>query len=199
MWCRVLGGEYIEYACKWAQEADPTAKLYYNEYETYSPQTRAVCRFKREKMVAVANRLRDKGLRIDGLGIQGHFDHIDMVVEDLETMIQRFGSLGLKVSISELDIAMLRSARGENPYPDALPPALAKFQAQLYARLFQMLKRNSKVVERVTFWGVSDKRNWRTRPNRQDHPMLWDKNNQPKEAFYAVLDPEGYLRTAGNK
>lgn len=130
---------------------------------------------------------------------QGHFDHIDMVVEDLETMIQRFGSLGLKVSISELDIAMLRSARGENPYPDALPPALAKFQAQLYARLFQMLKRNSNVVERVTFWGVSDKTNWRSRPNRQDHPMLWDKDNQPKEAFYAVLDPEGYLRTARNK
>jgi endo-1,4-beta-xylanase len=195
MWCRLLGGDYIEYAFKWAHEADPTAKLYYNEYETYSPQTRAVCKFKQEKMVALVNRLRDKGLHIDGMGIQGHFEHIDMVVEDLEAMIRRFGSLGLKVSISELDIGMLKSARGKNPYPDRLPPDLAHFQARLYARLFQMLKRNAQVVERVTFWGVSDKRTWKSRVGRQDHPLLWDVHNQPKEAFYAVADPDGYLRS----
>ena len=39
-------------------------------------------------------------------------------------------------------------------------------------------------IERVTFWGLSDRRTWRF----GQHPLIFDSQNQRKPAYEAILD-----------
>lgn len=65
---QVLGPEYIKIAFAAAAAADPHAKLYYNDYniEYVGPKSDGA----RENIVKY---LQDAGIRIDGVGLQGHF------------------------------------------------------------------------------------------------------------------------------
>jgi GH35 family endo-1,4-beta-xylanase len=65
----------------------------------------------------------------------------------------------------------------------ASPQALAA-QAAAYARLFKILEKHKDVVERITFWGLNDRRSWRTGQN----PLIFDINNQRKPAYDAIVN-----------
>ena len=62
-------------------------------------------------------------------------------------------------------------------------------QAIRYAEYFQVFKKYSDHIRRVTFWGYRDNDNWR----RNHNPLLWNSDYSPKEAFKAVVDPDKYL------
>jgi len=62
-------------------------------------------------------------------------------------------------------------------------------QAIRYAEYFEVYKKYSDHIRRVTFWGYRDNDNWR----RNLNPLLWNSDYSPKEAFKAVIDPSGYL------
>ena len=66
-WRRIIGDDYIEYAFRFAQEADPEAELYYNDYNAADVP-------KRDAIYALVKGLLEKGLRVDGIGMQGHWD-----------------------------------------------------------------------------------------------------------------------------
>ena len=61
-------------------------------------------------------------------------------------------------------------------------------QAIFYARLFNLYKEYSDLIERVTFWGYRDNTSWRA----EGAPLLFDSFLVPKEAYYAVLNPDAY-------
>jgi endo-1,4-beta-xylanase len=193
---KAIGDDYIEQAFKFAAAADPNSELYYNDYNDENPG-------KRENTIRLIKDLKSKGCRIDAVGIQGHWMMIYRnAPEMLDQAIQQFSALGVKVCISELDLEVLprktsganvsdTETNGMNPYPGALPKEIADKQADFYKQIFAVVNKHRDVVERVTFWGTHDGTSWLNDwpvRGRTNHALLWDRNLQPKPAFFAVID-----------
>ena len=131
-------------------------------------------------------RLIKEGAPITGVGIQGHW-HLDTNLADVEKAIENYASLGLKVSITELDVTATgdnSGAFGVNQGDRKIPAENYQKQAEVYKKLFEIFMRHSNVVERVTFWGLSDTRSWR----RGQDALLFDGQLNPKPAFKAVIE-----------
>lgn len=197
-WMKIIGDDYIEKAFEYAHQADPAAELYYNDYSVENEA-------KRNGAVDLIRRLRAKGVPVTGVGIQGH-DNLDWPsVEQEEATIMAFGQLGVKVMITELDIDVLPAAttsgsadvslnlasRPElNPYAAGLPDSVQQALAKRYADLFRVYVKHRDVLERVTFWGVTDAGSWKNNwpiKGRTNYPLLFDRNGKPKPAFEAVV------------
>ena len=124
------------------------------------------------------------------MGIQGHWSTANVPYEAIDKAIADYASLGLKVSITELDVTIRGAAGGQfgpgRPRGEVTPPSPEdlKAQADAYARLFAIFIKHKDVIERVTFWGLSDRRTWRF----GQHPLMFDADNQPKPAYAAVID-----------
>lgn len=183
-WYATIGPDVLTMAFKWAREADPDAKLYYNDYNI--EQGAVENKGKHASSMMLLKRLIAEGVPIDGVGIQGHW-HLNTNLADVEKAIANYASLGLKVAITELDVTATGSnsgafgVRGGNR---TIPEENYQKQAEVYKALFEIFKRHSDVVSRVTFWGISDRRSWR----RGQDALLFDGQLQPKPAFKAVLD-----------
>ena len=197
-WFKIIGPDYIAKAFEYAHEADPSAELNYNDYSLENEP-------KRNGAIKLVQQLKAEGVPISAVGLQGH-DKMDWpTVEQEDATIDAFGKLGLKVKISELDVDVLPAAsqnRGAdvsqnvamraklNPYTEGLPDSVQKDMAKRYADLFRVFLKHKDVVTRVTFWGVNDGdswlNNWPVR-GRTSYPLLFDRNNQPKPAFDAVI------------
>ena len=197
-WFNIIGEDFISKAFEYAHQADPNAELYYNEYSLEKPAKRDAC-------VRLVKYLKAKGLRIDGVGIQGHWGMEYPTSKELDAFIDAFAALGVKVMVTELDIDVLPSAtqymgadinvrfelqKRLNPYVDGLPDEVQKKLADRYAELFAILLEHKDTISRVTLWGVYDKtswlNNWPVR-GRTSYPLLFDRNYQPKPAFDAVI------------
>jgi len=182
-WLKAIGPDYIEILFKAAREGDPDAVLYYNDYnEDY-----------RDKAIAIYNMVKELNEKnpdvlgrplIDGIGMQGHY-LLNTDIENVAASLERFLSLGVEVSITELDIRA-----GDN---HALTEEQAIRQAVLYARLFALCRKYSGKFVRMTLWGLDDSSSWRAKQN----PLLFDGNLQPKKAFFAALDPDAFLAEHG--
>jgi GH35 family endo-1,4-beta-xylanase/enterochelin esterase-like enzyme len=181
-WLRILGPEYLTLAFKFAHEADPDARLYYNDYGIEAGP-------KHDSSMVLLKRLIKDGAPIHGVGIQGHWSTGKVPYEALDKAIADYKSLGLKVSITELDVTIRgasggqfgRGGRGEVSPPSAED---LKAQADAYARLFAIFIKRKDEVERVTFWGLNDRRTWRF----GQHPLIFDSKNQRKPAYEAIVD-----------
>jgi GH35 family endo-1,4-beta-xylanase len=185
-WLQVLGPEFLTLAFKFAHEADPDAKLYYNDYGIEAGPKHA------SSMVLLKRLIKD-GAPIHGVGIQGHWSTNHIPYAELDKAISDYASLGLKVSITELDVTIRGTSGGQfgpgfgrRRSGGGAPPAPQDLQAQAdaYARLFAIFIKHKDVVERVTFWGLSDRRTWRF----GQHPLIFDSNNQRKPAYAAIVD-----------
>lgn len=190
-WYRTIGPDVLTMAFKWAHEADPDAELYYNDYGIEQDAARNTG--KHASSMMLLTRLIEEGVPIDGVGIQGHWT-LDTNCEDVEKAIANYESLGLKVAISELDIAAVGRSSGAFPMrgfgdrrrftPEPVSADALQRQAEVYATMFEIFKRHRDTVSRVTFWGLSDRRSWRWRQS----PLLFDRQLQPKPAYQAILD-----------
>lgn len=186
-------------AFTFAHEADPNVELYYNDYNIEQPA-------KREGAIKLIKNLQSKGIKITGVGIQGHY-HLDSPsLKDIDESIAEFGKLGLKVSFTELDINVLpnpfnlsgadvstqfKLTPETNPYTTALPDSMETKLANRYADFFKIFVKHKDVLERVTFWGVTDKDSWLNGwpiPGRTNYPLLFDRSNKPKKAFTSVIE-----------
>lgn len=174
-WRRAIGDDYIEYAFKFASEADPDAELYYNDFNLDDAS-------KADAVVTLVKSLQEKGIKIDGIGMQAHYS-TDTSIKAVENSIKKFAKLGVKISITELDVCHYGISNGEMTEDQEIE------QAQKYAQLFQLYKKYADVIDRVTLWGIDDATSWRA----ENCPLIFDKDYQPKEAYYAILDPDKYL------
>lgn len=183
-WYQAVGPEVLTLAFRWAHEADPNAQLYYNDYNIENGAVEN--KGKHASSMLLLKRLIAEGAPITGVGIQGHW-HLDTNLEDVEKAIENYASLGLKVSITELDV----TATGDNSGAfgvaqgnRTIPEENYQKQAEVYKKLFEILMRHADVIDRVTFWGISDTRSWR----RGQDALLFDGQLNPKPAYKAVID-----------
>ncbi len=185
-WLQALGPEFLTLAFKFAHEADPDAKLYYNDYGIEAGPKHA-------SSMLLLKRLLKEGTPIHGVGIQGHWTTSHIPYAALDEAISDYASLGLKVSITELDVTIRGESGGQfgfgrrrfgGPPPEPPKPQDLKAQADTYARLFSICIKHKNTIERVTFWGLSDRRTWRY----GQHPLIFDSDNQRKPAYAAIVD-----------
>lgn len=193
-WFELFGSEeYIYWAFQFAKDAleakapgSSVGKLYYNEY---------VATVKADKMLKLLAWLKDdKGLTIDGVGFQSHENMTWPSVVDLQTAIDKFRAAGYKVKISELDVTVYSdySTGPFVPQPAVTyTPELAERQAKRFADLFTLYRKNKDILTSVTLWGVSDDQTWLDNepvPARNDFPLLYDDQHQPKPARAAIMN-----------
>lgn len=187
-WLQICGEEYIAKAFQWAHEADPDAQLFYNDYNEINPQ-------KREKIYKLVKSLKDAGVPIHGLGLQGHWAINEPSYGQLDSTLARFSGLGLKLQITELDISVYpkeHSARERRPEDADTAYTVQKQdkQAEVYKNCFALFRKYKQVLSGVTFWNISDRYTWLSNfpvRNRTDYPLLFDKNLQPKKAYWEVV------------
>jgi endo-1,4-beta-xylanase len=183
-WYKAAGPDVLNLAFKWAHQADPKAKLYYNDYNI--EQGAVENKGKHASSMILLKRLKAEGAPITGVGIQGHW-HLNTNLADVEKAIENYASLGLKVSITELDVTATgdnSGAMGVNQGNRTIPAENYVKQAEVYKKLFDIFMKHSKVIERVTFWGLSDTRSWR----RGQDALLFDGQLNPKPAYKAVIE-----------
>ena len=197
-WMKIIGEDYLEKAFRFAHEADPEAQLYYNDY---SLEYQA----KRNGALELVKKLKAKGVPIAGVGLQDHVSMDSPTADEIDTTINEFSKLNVKVMITELDVDLLPWPASKqtadvslnvaadpklNPYPNGLPEAVQQALSKRYAELFSVYVKHCALVTRVTFWGVADKDSWKNNwpvKGRTNYPLLFDRNAQPKPAFDAVL------------
>jgi endo-1,4-beta-xylanase len=201
-WLKIIGEDYLVKAFQFAREADPDAQLYYNDYSLENEP-------KRKGAIELIRKLKAAGIPIHAVGLQGH-DKLDWpTAEQEDATIAAFASLGIKVNITELDIDVLpRANRSQgadvataaearqdlNPFANGLPDTVQQKLARRYADLFRVFLKHHDVIDRVTFWGVTDGdswlNNWPVR-GRTSYPLLFDRAGRPKPAFDAVVQTKG--------
>ena len=177
-WTRSIGPEFVAMAFQFAHEAAPDALLYYNDYNLNESEKAKIA-------AAMVADLRSQGVPIHGIGMQGHYS-INTGLGSVRNSLKLFSQIeGIKISVTELDVGVPNS-NGK------LSSQNEKKQALFYAKLFCIYKEYADVIERVTFWGYRDDTSWRN----ENCPLLFNKDLTPKEAFYALMDPEAYIAAA---
>lgn len=197
-WLDRVGPDFVELAFKFAHEADPDCELYYNDYGMDHPG-------KRGGVVKMIKDFKAKGIRIDGIGMQSHHHLRSPSLKEYEASIEAFAGTGVKVMITELDISVLPRAWGlsadistrhdykekYDPYTKGLPAEKQKELADRYVELFKIYARHAKEIDRVTFWGFSDKFSWLNGfpvRGRTDYPLLYDRELAPKPCAKAIYE-----------
>lgn len=195
---QILGEDFVRYAFEFAREADPDAELYYNDYSMANPGRRL-------GVIRMVKRLQEQGVKIDGIGMQGHLNMDYPSIEEFEKSILAFTGLGVKVMITELDLSVLPSPRRDvgadvaksfeyqkeiNPYVDGLPDDIQEKQFRRYADFFRLFLKHHDKIDRVTLWGVNDALSWKNNwpvKGRTDYPLLFDSNNHPKPLVGTII------------
>lgn len=198
------GDTLVKYAFKFASEYAPNTELYYNDFNAWRPA-------KRDGIVRMVKMLQKEGVRIDGIGMQGHWGLNYPKTNYIEDAIDAYAACGVKVMITELDIDVLPLTKegqiiGQgmadkqfqleefkeflDPYPRELPADIQQLLANRYEELFRIFYNKKDKIARVTCWGVHDSMSWKNDypiPGRTNYPLLWDRNYKPKPAFNSIL------------
>ena len=196
-WHGILGTSYVAAAFRAAHEADPDAKLYYNEFHNYIPA-------KRQAVYEMLKQLLADGVPVHGVGLQCHLNiepsldpnhhGFHQTVAELEQSIQLYSSLGLEVQVTELDLSVYSPGVKYTPEQfvtlETFSDEMQARQAARYAEFFALFRKHAKVISGVTFWGIADDNTWLSEfsSGRKDFPLLFDVKHEPKKAFYSVMD-----------
>ncbi|TDH26768.1 endo-1,4-beta-xylanase [Segetibacter sp. 3557_3] len=199
------GDTLVKYAFMFAAKYAPNTELYYNEFNAWRPS-------KRDAIVRMVKMLQRENIRIDGVGLQGHWGLNYPKNKYIEDAIDAYAACGVKVMITELDVDVLPlSKEGQiagwaanadkqlqseefeiflDPYKDRFPDSVQRQLASRYAELFSIFYKRREKITRVTLWGIHDGASWKNGspiPNRTNYPLLWDRQYKPKPALNAVL------------
>jgi endo-1,4-beta-xylanase len=155
-----LGNVYIEDAFRAARAADPAAKLCYNDYNTDGQNAKS------NGVFAMVQDFKSRGVPIDCVGFQSHFNSASPVPSDYQANLQRFANLGVDVQITELDIEGSGTTQANN-----------------YTRVVNACLAVTRCTG-ITVWGIPDKYSWRA----SGTPLLFDGNYGKKPAYTAVLN-----------
>jgi len=191
-WHQRIGPEYIAMAFQFAHEADPDAKLYYNDYSAEGSGAKS------DAVFNLVSGLVNQGVTINGVGWQMHQINPFRIQQAHRTNAQRLASLGLEVSITEMDVRI------------SLPTTAQELseQALAYRDVVEFCLSQPNVKTLVT-WGFTDKYSWIPGFfSGFGDALIFDMNYQPKPAYSAMLSalgggpplpaPTGLAATAGN-
>lgn len=185
----ICGEEFIAKAFEWAHAADPDAILFYNDYNETNPDKRA-------KIITMIGKLRAAGVPVEAIGLQGHWSLDEPTRSQLDKTLKDFASLGLPLQITELDISVYpkihddRKLAEASAMPTDFTAKKEKQQLEQYRMCFELFRKYRKHISGVTFWNISDRHSWLDNfpvKNRKDYPLLFDRDLQPKKAFWQVV------------
>jgi endo-1,4-beta-xylanase len=178
IWKQKIGVGYIEKAFLFAREADPNALLFYNDYNLESNPS------KRNGVLSLLNNLRNRGVKVDGIGIQMHISTLYPEPTQIANALQEIADDAYKIHVSEFDISV-------NPLGKdiVLSEALLNEQANLLGKVVLNYNQVPKQYQYgITFWGISDRNSWiRNFYNREDYPLLYDDNYLPKPCYCKLI------------
>jgi endo-1,4-beta-xylanase len=171
-WHQKIGPEYIRMAFEFAREADPDAKLYYNDYSIEGLNNKSNAVFQ------LVSDLKNQGVPIDGVGWQMHQLSGFRIQEQHRTNARRIADLGLELSMTELDVRI------------QLPTTADKLQqqAQAYRDALDFCRSEAN-CKALVMWGFTDKYSWiPTTFNGQGDALIFDASYQPKPAHTALQE-----------
>ena len=180
LWLRTIGEDYLWQAFYFADKYAPEyIDLYYNDYNE---------QFKTNTLYDFVQTLVDDegNYLIDGVGFQAHL-YTEDNLNDYFATLEKIGSLGLKVCLTELDVCL-------GTWPNIKPAieenliAQGKFYYNLIHGILQRVEEGKVKMDSLTFWGFTDKLSWR----KERNPLLYDKLYNPKFAFYGALQMKEY-------
>lgn len=195
----IIGEDFIPIAFQFAHEADPDAELYYNDYNEWHEG-------KRDAVVNLVKSMKEKGIRVDGIGMQGHIGMDYPSIAEYEAAIEAYASAGVKVMVTELEISPLPSPsqnmganisdtiayrKEVNPYVDGLPVNIQVEWENRYKDIFGLFLKHHDKISRVTLWGVTDADSWKNDfpvRGRTDYPLLFDRQYQPKPIVSELIE-----------
>lgn len=159
-WQQRIGNDFIDSAFTWAHRADPAALLYYNDYGAEGMNTKS------NGVYELVKRMKSNGIPIHGVGLQSHFG-ANLNKADIDKNIKRIGALGLRVSITELDI--VDASGSTKPWTDLMDACLA----------------NANCTSFIT-WGVYDAMSWKAQGGNCNC-LIFDTQLKPKAIHGALL------------
>jgi len=187
LWYQICGEDFIAKAFEYAHEADPSAVLFYNDYNTERPE-------KTERVYRLLKKLKDAKVPVHAVGLQAHWSLWEPSSTELRNTIQKFASLGLKVQFTELDVSLYPWEKERRPLREGekgeYTPELEKKQADKYKEVFESFRDFKGTVTGVTFWNISDQYSWLDEypvRGRKNFPLLFDEKRQPKKAYWEVV------------
>jgi endo-1,4-beta-xylanase len=201
----ILGEEFIPLAFRYAHEADPEAELYYNDYNEWLPG-------KRDAIVKLVKSLKEQGVRIDGVGMQGHVDMAYPTLETYEEAILAYSDAGVKVMVTEFDLSILpmpdRNVGADiatdyayreeiNPYEAGVPAEKMQEWTRRMGDFFDLFLKHRDKITRVTMWGIADGDSWKNDfpvRGRTDYPLLFDRAHQPKAVVDRIIQSASELQ-----
>lgn len=169
-WYQKLGADYIKLAFEFAREADPNAKLYYNDYsaEGVNPKSDGVYNLLRE--------LKKQGVPVDGIGWQMHVESGFRIEPQHYKNAKRLADLGLELSITEMDVRLKLPATTED---------LQK-QADAYRDVADFCLAES-ACKALLIWGFTDKYSWIPKEFKNTgDALIFDNLYNPKLAYAAL-------------
>ncbi len=173
IWYRVIGPDYLDWAFRWAHEANPQAHLFYNDYGAEGLNTKS------DAIYALVKGMLQRGVPIYGVGLQMHTSILNAPREqDVIANMQRLATLDLKVQITEMDVQV----QGDT-HPMAQRLAL---QAQTYSDMLHVCL-TVKTCEAFVMWGFTDRYTWiPSATGHPDAPLIFDTSYHPKPAYTAL-------------
>nr|QZX57720.1 endo-1,4-beta-xylanase [Paenibacillus sp. R14] len=173
IWYTNIGPEYIELAFRYAHEADPNAKLFYNDFDTEVTNSKSTAEYQMVKQ------LKAKGVPINGVGFQTHLTIDGVNYADMKQNFQRFAALGVDTDITEMDL-ISHTFKGTFQ-------AKMKAEADVYANVYKIALSLPSVKSFVT-WGLKDDHSWLNQDTGyQEYPLLLDNSYNKKPAYDAIL------------
>ncbi|XMO88069.1 endo-1,4-beta-xylanase [Algibacter sp. AS12] len=185
-WFNTFGKDYIEKAFRYAHDADPDAKLFYNDFgHERHPE-------KLNGIVAMVNDLVKRDVPIHGIGLQMHLE-MDTTEKAIANALKLAASTGLLVHISELDIIF--NTRDENakdkPKITTLTHDMEMVQAEKFKQVVMLYRKHVPKAQQfgITFWDFNDRDTW-IKPfyDLKEWPTIFDENLDPKPGYYGFLD-----------
>ena len=194
----IIGEEYIEIALRTAYEADPNAELYLNDFSMSKPG-------KRETYCRILRQLKEKGVRVDAIGMQSHNGMNYPDLAEYEKSIEAFAACGVKVMITELDVNVLPNPQNfggaaveqnyeyqekMNPYKNGLPDDVAEQLRNRYLDYFKIYYKHRDKISRINLWGISDKDSWMNDwpiKGRTSYPLLFDRQYKAKPIVSDII------------
>jgi len=183
-WYKIGGSEIFEFAFKTMRQAAPKAKLFYNDYNNE-------CGSKLDKNIEYLSSFLDRGIPVDGVGIQGHWYYNHPQEEILRNALERYSALGIDIELTEVDISAYQwpEGREKSDFFDSMPQDRILQQAQRYKMIFSAAG-DYPAVKNITTWGIADNHTWLDNfpvKERKNWPLLFDTEYNEKPVVAELI------------
>ena len=183
---------------RWMTSDNPTKEVFYQRMKNHIQAI--VSRYKdvvycwdvvNEAMTDDKNaeeKMKDAGVPIDGIGMQGHYNIYGPTEKEVDDAITLYKTIVKHIHVTELDIRVNEEMGGQLRFSREgvnVTDSVKQHLADQYARVFNVFRKHKDVVDCVTFWNLGDRDSWLGAAN---YPLPFDSEYKPKMAYEYIKD-----------